>query len=190
MAEHIFILGGARSGKTTLAEKLALRLGQHPAYLASAESGDAEMAARIAAHRHARAGRFVTIEEPLELPRALLAATRYDVVIVDCLTLWLSNLIEADRDIAAATAELAAALGEMETLRAILVSNEVGLGIVPDNELARHFRDHAGRLNQAVAEASAHVYFTAAGLPLTLKGTAPEGLCPHARAVNDTSGRP
>ena len=173
-AEHIFILGGARSGKTMLGETLALRLGRNPAYLATAEIRDEEMTARIAAHRAARAGRFETIEEPLELVDALRgAATSHDAVLVDCLTLWLSNLMEAGRDIDTETVRLTEALRTLDT-RIILISNETGLGIVPDNALARAFRDHSGRLNQAVAAVATHAYFTAAGLPMVLKGKVPD----------------
>ena len=175
-ADHIFISGGARSGKTALAEKLALRLGRRPAYLATAETRDDEMAVRVAAHRAARAGRFETIEEPRDLTGALTrAAAAHDLVLVDCLTLWLSNLMEAERDIDDEIGLLVAAMDAL-AVRAIFVTNEVGLGIVPDNVLARRFRDHAGRLNQAVAAASAHAYFTASGLPLVLKGTPPDQL--------------
>ncbi len=176
-AEHLFILGGTRSGKTSFGEALALRLGHTPAYLATAEARDGEMRARVAAHRTARAGRFATIEEPLDIVSGLEKAARaHDVVLVDCLTLWLSNLLEAERDIEAETAHLAEALRQMDGVRAILISNEVGLGIVPDNALARDFRDHAGRMNQTIANAASHAYFIAAGLPLVLKGTAPDQL--------------
>ena len=175
-ADHIFITGGARSGKTALAEKLALRLGRNPAYLATAETRDGEMTARVAAHRAARAGRFETIEETLDLAGALKQAEQlHDIVLVDCLTLWLSNLMEAERDIDDEIGTLIATADGLAA-RAIFVSNEVGLGIVPDNALARRFRDHAGRLNQAVAAASAHAYLVASGLPLTLKGTPPDQL--------------
>ncbi len=182
-AEHIFILGGARSGKTALAERLALALGGNPAYLATAEAGDNEMATRIAAHRARRSDRFTTIAEPLDLCAALgAAADRHDVVVIDCLTLWLANLMAADRDIDAEGDGLVATLMMLDGTRAILVSNEVGLGIVPDNALARAFRDHAGCLNQAVAEISSHVYLTVAGLPLTLKGEVPDRLLPSVGA--------
>ncbi|MBU1176035.1 MAG: bifunctional adenosylcobinamide kinase/adenosylcobinamide-phosphate guanylyltransferase [Alphaproteobacteria bacterium] len=174
---HIFISGGARSGKTALAEKLALRLGEAPAYLATAEARDAEMAARIAAHRAARAERFTTIEEPLDLCGALAATARtHDAVLIDCLTLWLSNLLGAGRDIDGEIGALVATAEAIEATRIVFVSNEVGLGIVPENALAREFRDHAGRLNQAVAALAAHAYFTVSGLPLVLKGTPPDEL--------------
>lgn len=177
MTEHIFIAGGARSGKTAFGEKLALRLGASPAYLATAEARDAEMAARVAAHRAARAGRFATIEAPLDLADALTrAAASHDVVLVDCLTLWLSNLMEAEREIDVEIGTLIAAAEAITDSRIIFVTNEVGLGIVPDNALARRFRDHAGRVNQAVAAAAAHAYFVVSGLPLVLKGMPPEQL--------------
>ena len=168
--EHIFVLGGARSGKTAFAEKMAHQVGVNLAYLATAQARDDEMAARIAAHRTARAGRFATIEEPLDLCGALRGATAYDVVLVDCITLWLSNLMEAGRDIAAETEALVATLGSLSETRVIMVSNEVGLGIVPDNALARAFRDEAGRMNQILAATATHAFFVMAGLTKTLKG--------------------
>lgn len=176
-AEHVFILGGARSGKTALAENLALRLGRRPAYLATAEARDAEMRERIAAHRKGRAGGFTTIEEPLDLVGALEAATtRHDVILVDCLTLWLSNLMEAGRDTGTETDRLVKTLSTLEATRVLLISNEVGQGIVPDNALARAFRDRAGFMNQAIAGAVTHAYFVVAGLPIVLRGTAPDQL--------------
>ena len=127
------------------------------------------MAARIAAHRARRGRGWHTIEAPLALAETLEAESRPGAaLLVDCLTLWLSNLMEAGRDIAAETQRLVACLGRLEG-RTVLVSNEVGLGIVPENAAARAFRDHAGRLNQAVAQAAGRVVFVAAGLPLTLK---------------------
>lgn len=174
-AGHVLILGGARSGKTSFAERLALRLSTSPAYLATSEARDAEMAERILMHRRQRDARFTTIEEPLALSGALLAAAKtHDVVLVDCLTLWLSNLLGAEADVAAAVEELAATLMQITSSRIILVSNEVGLGIVPDNALARRFRDHAGWTHQRMATICADVYFIVAGLPMTLKGIPPE----------------
>jgi adenosylcobinamide kinase/adenosylcobinamide-phosphate guanylyltransferase len=163
------VLGGARSGKSRFAEGL---IAAHPGrrvYLATAEAGDAEMAARIRRHRARRGDGWTTIEEPLDLPRALASATRDNAaVLVDCLTLWLSNLLAADRQVERETQSLLDALPQLQA-PAVLVSNEVGLGIVPDNALARAFRDHAGFLHQAVAAAADRVYFIAAGLPLLLK---------------------
>lgn len=170
-----FILGGARSGKSRFAEAqadaLAETRGLEKVYLATAEAHDDEMAARIAKHQADRAlDGWRTVEEPLGLPAALMRECRPDrVVLVDCLTLWLSNLLCAERDANAAGAALLSGLANARG-PVILVSNEVGLGIVPDNPLARAFRDHAGRLHQSVAAAASCVVFIAAGLPLTLKG--------------------
>jgi adenosylcobinamide kinase/adenosylcobinamide-phosphate guanylyltransferase len=169
------VLGGARSGKSRHAEALvAAHAGARGTmiYLATATAGDAEMAQRIATHRARRGARWTTIEEPLELGAAMLRHSRADQpVLVDCLTLWLSNLMLAGRDLDVAARQL------VETLPllagpAVLVSNEVGLGIVPDNALARRFRDAAGLLNQQVAAVCPRVVLMAAGLPLILKGHA------------------
>lgn len=162
------VLGGARSGKSALAERLVLAAGPAPVYIATAEAWDDEMRSRIAAHKAQRDGQgWRTIEAPLDLPGAL--ATVGDApVLVDCLTLWLTNLMLGGHDIEAATKGLMVALDRPALT--VLVANEVGLGIVPDNALARRFRDAAGRLNQQVAERADTVVFTAAGLPLVLKG--------------------
>jgi adenosylcobinamide kinase/adenosylcobinamide-phosphate guanylyltransferase len=171
---HMLVLGGTRSGKTAFAEKLAMGAGLRPAYLATAEALDSEMRERVASHRQQREGRFATIEEPLALAGAIdAAAGRHDVILVDCLTLWITNLLGAGRDVAAAVEQLATTLIRLESTRVILVSNEVGLGIVPDNPLARTFRDLAGATHQRLAEICTDVYFVAAGLPLTLKGGPP-----------------
>ncbi len=165
------VLGGARSGKSRYAESLVESQGGPCIYLATAEAGDAEMAARIEAHRARRGGRWQTVEVPLDLAHRLgVVAGAGRGVLVDCLTLWLSNLMAAGRDPDAETAALTEALPALAG-PAVLVSNEVGLGIVPENELARRFRDCAGRLNQAVAEIAQSVVFVAAGLPMHLKST-------------------
>jgi len=176
MAErHVLILGGARSGKTAYGERLAMRAGVRPAYLATAEALDAEMAERVALHQRQRHGRFATIEEPVELATAIRRTARdHDAILVDCLTLWISNLLGAGVDVASAVEDLAATLVQVKTARVILVSNEVGLGIVPDNALARSFRDLAGAMHQRLAQICSDVYFVVAGLPLTLKGAAPD----------------
>jgi len=161
------VLGGARSGKSRFAEGL---LADHPGgriYLATAEPGDAEMRRRIEEHRRRRGSGWRTVEAPLEIA-GVIAGAGEESVLLDCLTLWLSNLMRAGRDPGQATGELRRALARA-TSAVVLVSNEVGLGIVPDNALARDFRDEAGRLNQAMAEAADRVFFLAAGLPLTLK---------------------
>jgi len=163
------ILGGARSGKSRYAEAMIEAAASEALYLATAEPLDDEMAARIAAHRARRGPRWTTREEPLGLAAALAAGARPGrPVLVDCLTLWLANLMDARRDIEAEIDALVAALPLLAG-PAVLVANEVGLGIVPENDLARAFRDHAGRLNQSVAACADRVVFVAAGLPLVLK---------------------
>ncbi len=172
---HVLVLGGARSGKTGFAERLAMRAGTRPAYLATAEALDAEMRERVAAHRQQRAHQFTTIEEPLRLSAAIRhAASQHDAILVDCLTLWITNLLIANEDVAGAVDELVTTLRATPDTRAILVSNEVGLGIVPDNALARTFRDLAGAAHQRLAEICDDAYFVVAGLPLVLKGQPPE----------------
>ncbi|MGQ0662476.1 MAG: bifunctional adenosylcobinamide kinase/adenosylcobinamide-phosphate guanylyltransferase [Pseudomonadota bacterium] len=164
------VLGGARSGKSAYAERLiegALAPGASGLYLATAAAGDAEMAARIAEHRARRGPSWRLREEPLELAGALVSESRRPIL-VDCLTLWLSNLMAAGRDAAAESGRLVAVLARLEG-PVVFVSNEVGLGIVPDNAPARAFRDHAGRLHQAVGAAAQRVVFMAAGLPLVVK---------------------
>ena len=163
------VLGGARSGKSAHAERLVEDAGAGGIYLATAEAGDDEMAQRIRAHRARRGPSWVTVEEPLELAAALARhAAAGRPVLVDCLTLWLSNLMAAGRDVARERGELVAALSAPRG-PVVLVSNEVGLGLVPETPLGRAFRDEAGRLNQAVAAAAERVVFVAAGIALTLK---------------------
>jgi adenosylcobinamide kinase/adenosylcobinamide-phosphate guanylyltransferase len=161
------ILGGARSGKSALAERLIQALPPPWTYIATAEALDEEMRQRIAEHRQRRAEGWVTVEAPLALPQALTAAQ--GAVLVDCLTLWLTNVILAEHDIGAATAALESAL-DARRAPTFLVANEVGLGIVPEHALGRVFRDAAGRLNQRLAARAERVLFMVAGLPLTAKG--------------------
>ncbi len=168
-ARSFLILGGARSGKTRRALALAEEM-PRPVYLATAEGRDDEMRDRIARHRAERGPRWRTVEEPVELAAAI--ARQADAgtgLLVDCLTLWLSNLMEHGRDVAAETGALCAAAAAFPG-RLILVSNEVGMGLVPETPLGRAFRDAQGRLNQAVAARVDAVEFVAAGLPLRLKG--------------------
>lgn len=171
------VLGGARAGKSALAERLVLSLADSPGgtalYVATGRAGDAEMNDRIAAHKARRGNRWTTIEEPLDLLGALATARPGDAVLIDCLTLWLANLMAAGRDPDVEGRHLAETLTSVPVPVA-LVSNEVGLGIVPDNALARAFRDHAGRLHQRVAAVAGRVLFVAAGLPLALKGSLPD----------------
>lgn len=182
MAGHVLVLGGARSGKTSFAETLALNSGAKPAYLATAEALDDEMRDRVRGHRSQRASRFVTVEEPVALSAALVGtAATHDVILVDCLTLWISNLLGAGEDVAAAVEDLQGTLDRITHCKIILVSNEVGLGIVPDNALARMFRDLAGSTHQRLAASCDEVYFIIAGLPLTLKSS-PPGFSPAPTA--------
>lgn len=165
------VLGGARSGKSAYAEALVAAAAE-PLYLATAEALDAEMAERIRRHRARRGPRWATVEEPIALLPALKRHARPDrPVVVDCLTLWLSNLMAAGRDIGDETARLVAGLAAPAG-PVVLVANEVGLGLVPSTPLGREFRDHAGRLNQAVARVAGRVVFVVAALPLVLKDAA------------------
>ena len=167
---HLLVLGGARSGKSRLAQARAEAFAGDLVFVATGQAFDAEMAARIARHQADRGPRWRTLEAPFDLTEAIARESRPDaLLLVDCLTLWTSNLLLATRHIPAATNALVAALGRAGG-PVILVANEVGLGIVPDNALARRFRDAAGLVNQAVAGAVGEVVFVAAGLPLTLKG--------------------
>lgn len=166
------ILGGARSGKTRYAldraERLAGPEDRRRVMIATAEAFDEEMRDRIARHRAERHAGWVTVEAPLPLAQAIGALGAGDVAVVDCLTLWLSNAMAADRDIAAETEALCAAVAACPA-DLLLVSNEVGWGIVPDNALARAFRDHAGRLHQRLAVVADEVILVVAGLGLPLK---------------------
>jgi len=164
----ILITGGARSGKSVRAEARAKGFAGKPVYIATAEALDAEMRERIAGHRARRGGEWIEHETPLELVAALKATDGGGARLVDCLTLWLSNLMHAERDWSTETAELAAAL-QAQKSPVVLVSNEVGLGIVPDNALARRFRDAAGLMNQTIAQAADEVEFIVAGLPVRVK---------------------
>lgn len=165
----LFVLGGARSGKSRYALNRAEALPGELLFVATAQALDNEMDSRIARHREERGPRWRTIEEPVDLAAVVRAEVRGDrVLLIDCLTLWASNLMFADRDIDTATGALVAALGEAQG-PVILVANEVGLGIVPDNALARRFRDVAGIVNQAVAACVDEAVFMAAGLPMRLK---------------------
>lgn len=166
------VLGGARSGKSRYAETLIEGTAESAVYLATAEAQDGEMEERIRHHRARRGRRWRTVEEPLAVVDALKREARPDrPILVDCLTLWLSNLLLGGRDPEREAGALVAALPSLDG-PVLFVANEVGLGIVPDNALARAFRDHAGRLNQAVAAKADRVVFMAAGLPLVLKDKA------------------
>jgi adenosylcobinamide kinase / adenosylcobinamide-phosphate guanylyltransferase len=169
MLTTLLVLGGARSGKSRYAETRIRAAGGPCVYIATAQAFDDEMAERIAHHREDRGPDWRTVEAPIDLPQAISAERGTGTaVLVDCLTLWATNLLLGEKDIAEATARLLSALRSHASPIA-LVSNEVGLGIVPDNPLSRRFRDVAGRMNQAVAAEVDEVQFIAAGLPLALK---------------------
>ncbi|MFD1331788.1 bifunctional adenosylcobinamide kinase/adenosylcobinamide-phosphate guanylyltransferase [Methylopila musalis] len=169
-ARLALVLGGARSGKSRFAEGLAAASGRDLVYVATAQAYDDEMRDRIARHQLDRADRrWRTVEAPLRLPETIRAeAAPGRVLLVDCLTLWLSNVMLADHDVEQDADGLLASLAQAQG-PVVLVSNEVGYGVVPDNALARAFRDHQGRLNQRVAAVSDRVTLVAAGLPLDLK---------------------
>ena len=164
----ILITGGARSGKSRRAELRARSFPGQPVYVATAEALDAEMDERISKHRARRGNDWVEREVPLDLVEALSETDGGGARLVDCLTLWLSNLLHAERDWSREIARLADAL-QRQRSPVILVTNEVGLGIVPDNALARTFRDAAGLMNQTIAAVADEVEFVVAGLPMKLK---------------------
>ena len=168
MGRSILVTGGARSGKSAIAERLTLELGGDPVYIATAEAGDAEMAARIALHRDRRGSNWTTREVPLHLAEALHATDGAGPRLVDCLTLWLSNLMLAGGNWQQASQSLAAAIPS-QSAPVVFVTNEVGAGIVPENALARTYRDAAGLLNQSVAAVSQEVYLAVAGIPVKVK---------------------
>jgi adenosylcobinamide kinase / adenosylcobinamide-phosphate guanylyltransferase len=164
------VLGGARSGKSRYAEEMIETAASAGTYCATAKARDAEMSARIALHRARRGPFWRTVEEPLALAAVIAAETRRErPLLVDCLTLWLSNVMTGGRSVDGEAAALDAAL-RLATGKVVLVANEVGLGLVPETPLGRRFRDAAGRLNQQVAALADRVVFVAAGLPLVLKG--------------------
>jgi adenosylcobinamide kinase / adenosylcobinamide-phosphate guanylyltransferase len=164
------VTGGARSGKSRYAESLITALPPPWVYIATAQAGDAEMAARIAAHQARRGPDWKIIEAPYDLVGAFLSVPAANAVLVDCLTLWLSNCMLAHANVDEGAGRLAAALTRHPG-RIVLVTNEVGSGIVPDNILARQFQDHQGRLNQRIAALADRVVLVVAGLPLALKGS-------------------
>lgn len=167
----LLVLGGARSGKSAYAQRRCEDLGRSRVFIATARAGDEEMADRISRHRADRGTGWTTIEAPIDLLQAIRQAARYaDAILVDCLTLWLSNLMLEDHPITVAREELAEAVRQM-TVPLVLIANEVGMGIVPENALARRFRDEAGWLNQEIAAVAQEVVLVTAGLPLSLKGS-------------------
>lgn len=171
---HELILGGARSGKSRLAERLAQDCGLAVTYIATSEPLDDEMSQRVAQHRLRRPAHWQLIEEPLQLAKVLQEKAAPDrCLLVDCLTLWLSNLLMVEDEVLLQQ-QIDALLTCIDTLpgRIILVSNETGLGVIPMGELTRRYVDQAGWLHQALAERCQRVVFTVAGLPMVLKGAA------------------
>ncbi|WP_029002396.1 bifunctional adenosylcobinamide kinase/adenosylcobinamide-phosphate guanylyltransferase [Azorhizobium doebereinerae] len=168
MAKVTLVLGGARSGKSRHAESLVEALPAPWAYLATAQAFDTEMAERIALHRGRRGGGWRTLDAPLDLAGTLAGLPAEMPALVDCLTLWLTNHLLAEHDLDAEAARLVDAVSGRRA-PVVLVANEVGLGIVPDNALARRFRDAAGRLNQDLAARADRVVFLVAGLPMMVK---------------------
>lgn len=168
-ARCLFVLGGARSGKSRYAQTRAEAMEGRHIFIATAEAFDDDMHARIARHQADRDHQWETVEAPLSLPDAIEALNQPDTIgLVDCLTLWISNLLLAGADIGTETEKLRRALERFQG-HLILVANEVGFGIVPDNALARQFRDEAGRTNQIVADQADEVQLVMAGLPLRMK---------------------
>ncbi|OGW31909.1 MAG: bifunctional adenosylcobinamide kinase/adenosylcobinamide-phosphate guanylyltransferase [Nitrospirae bacterium GWC2_42_7] len=166
----IFITGGTRSGKSSFALQKAMKLQGKRAYIATAEALDEEMEERIKKHKKDRGNDWDTYEEPLKIPGVLKKIeSQYAVIVLDCLTLWLSNLLHSNKN---AEEEIESFCNSLSTIHGSLfiVSNEVGMGIVPENELARKFRDLAGIINQKVARASDEVFMVVAGIPVKIKG--------------------
>ena len=163
------VLGGAASGKSSWAESLVIKSGRPRIYVATAEGFDTEMKDKIAAHREARGPDWTTIEAPLNLVGAIGQANANHVILIDCATLWLTNILLADKDVTAASNDLVTALANTPC-PVVIVSNEVGQGVVPDNALSRKFRNAQGRLNQDIAAHADTVVAVMAGLPLALKG--------------------
>jgi adenosylcobinamide kinase/adenosylcobinamide-phosphate guanylyltransferase len=167
----ILVGGGARSGKSRFALSYAERLGQRRVFIATAEAHDAEMRERIQRHRDERGGRFQTVEEPFDLPRALQDVGHAEVVVIDCLTLWLANRLLRDGEEAVVTDEIRRLVDTLARRRChtVVVSNEVGMGLVPENALGRRFRDLAGAMHQRLATIADEVYLAAMGMLIRLQ---------------------
>lgn len=163
------VLGGARSGKSVYAEQRLDVSGRQKVYIATGQAGDAEMHERISAHQARRGAEWRTIEAPLDVCGGLEQITASDIVLLDCVTLWVANLMQAEHDVEAEVQRFCKAVASLAG-DIVIVSNEVGLGIVPDNALARKFRDEAGRANQMIADCCDEVVFVAAGQALRMKG--------------------
>lgn len=163
------VLGGAASGKSLFAEKLVVQTGRDRVYLATSQAFDDEMRAKIARHIAQRGPDWTTIEQPIDVAAALACVTDTQAVLLDCATLWLTNVMLAEMDIEVETRKLLSAVADCR-VPVVIVSNEIGLGLVPDNALSRQFREAQGLLNQRIAEIATTVVFVAAGLPMVLKG--------------------
>ena len=168
MAFSLLITGGARSGKSSFAEQRVKAFGAPLVYIATAEAFDSEMKDRIALHKARRGPDWKTVHAPLNLPQALREADGKGPCLVDCLTIWLNNLMFAEQGTATAADQLVAAIAARSD-PVVLVTNEVGSGIVPENALARRFRDEAGRMNQIIAAAVDEVYISISGIPVRIK---------------------
>jgi adenosylcobinamide kinase/adenosylcobinamide-phosphate guanylyltransferase len=174
LREIVFVIGGCRSGKSTYALRTAAKIpGGRKIFIATCVPQDDEMRQRVAKHQKARSQSWTTVEEPLHLPEAILKNSRKaDVILVDCLTLWVSNLLMETADEKKIEEKISLMIDALEKAACplVLVSNEVGTGIVPENQLARQFRDITGWLNQAVAKSARQVVWMVAGIPVTVKG--------------------
>jgi adenosylcobinamide kinase/adenosylcobinamide-phosphate guanylyltransferase len=168
MCLTILVTGGARSGKSSFAEKRTKQLGSSLMYIATSEIIDSEMENRVAEHQARRGSEWQTLHAPLKLTEALSEIDGKGPCLVDCLTIWLNNLIFHNEDTIIATKELIKVL-EQRSDPVVLVTNEVGSGIVPENALARRFRDEAGRMNQIISEVADEVYLSVSGIPLQIK---------------------
>jgi adenosylcobinamide kinase / adenosylcobinamide-phosphate guanylyltransferase len=166
----VLVLGGARSGKSAMAERLAVESGDPVIFIATGEARDEEMEARIRRHREDRPASWQTVEAPVDLLEAIASSSPGDFLVVDCLTLWVSNLLEKGLDRGAIESAAAEVAQELSRWQGVVVSNEVGLGIVPANELARAFRDTLGSVNATFAAAAERAVFMVAGRPLELGG--------------------
>jgi len=170
IAQITLFLGGARSGKSVFAEQYCVNSGLNPIYIATARIEDAEMKLRIESHQQRRSKKWQTKEVPLDLVKAFGELKASEIVLIDCLTLWLSNLMFAKADIKTEQARLLDAMQNCPA-KIVCVSNELGMGMVPETRLGREFRDAQGTLNQSLAAIATQVVFVAAGLPLVLKGS-------------------
>ena len=163
------VLGGAASGKSKYAESIIRQSGKNPVYLATSQPFDDEMQAKVTAHRQQRGDGWDTIEEPINISKVLDSVNETQAVLIDCATLWLGNLMHYDHDTDAAFDDLVAACRRCAA-PVVIVSNELGMGLVPETSMGRKFRNLHGKMNQQIAAAADTVLFVAAGLPMTLKG--------------------